>query len=148
MYAVLLASQFQGFCRDLHSESVDFVVSMISPVFQRTTQAAFVHNCQLDRGNAQPGSVGADFGRLGIDLWTKADNHDPDNGLRRTLLDELNQWRNAIVHEDFDPGKLGGTVTLQLRRVKEWRQACDGLSRSFDIIMRDHFHSLTGTAPW
>ena len=30
-YAMLLASQFQGFCRDLHSESVDPVVAVIAP---------------------------------------------------------------------------------------------------------------------
>jgi hypothetical protein len=30
-FAVLLSSQFQGFCRDLHSECVDFLVNGISP---------------------------------------------------------------------------------------------------------------------
>lgn len=29
-YAVLLASQFQGFCRDLHSECVDHVLSVVA----------------------------------------------------------------------------------------------------------------------
>ena len=30
-YAVLLSSQFQGFCRDLHSEAVDFLASNTAP---------------------------------------------------------------------------------------------------------------------
>ena len=29
-YAVLLASEFQGFCRDLHSECVDHVLTVIA----------------------------------------------------------------------------------------------------------------------
>jgi hypothetical protein len=31
-YAVLLSSQFQGFCRDLHSEAVEFLVANTSPL--------------------------------------------------------------------------------------------------------------------
>jgi hypothetical protein len=30
-YAVMVASQFQGFCRDLHTESVTVLVDFISP---------------------------------------------------------------------------------------------------------------------
>src|SRR3954454_17039221 len=59
-YAMLLASQFQGFCRDLHSESVDHLISSIAPppVFRPLLQAEFTRGRQLDRGNAQPGSLG------------------------------------------------------------------------------------------
>src|SRR5262249_4886215 len=72
-YAVLLASQFQGFCRDLHSEGVDFLVKMIVPfpTLWPLVRAEFVRGRQIDRGNAQPGSIGADFGRLGIDFWVE-----------------------------------------------------------------------------
>lgn len=30
-YAVLLSSQFQGFCRDLHSECVDYIAEAVTP---------------------------------------------------------------------------------------------------------------------
>lgn len=32
-YAVLLSSQFQGFCRDLHSESADHLAQMAPPLY-------------------------------------------------------------------------------------------------------------------
>jgi hypothetical protein len=148
-YAILLASQFQGFCRDLHSECVDHLVSSLTPnALQPIVRAEFTRNRQLDRGNAQPGSLGSDFGRLGVDFWTQVDGHDVGNPDRKTLLEELNSWRNAIVHQDFDPAKLGGTTTLHLTRVRRWRRACEQLARSFDEVMRRHVQSLIGGSPW
>src|SRR5438034_6498453 len=65
-YAVLLASQFQGFCRDLHTEAVDYLVAVIPPVgFRMAMQKELLWNRQLDRGNAQQGTVAGDFRRLG-----------------------------------------------------------------------------------
>src|SRR5688572_17317701 len=40
-YAMLLSSQFQGFCRDLHSECVEFILAAIPVPLQRITR---VHN--------------------------------------------------------------------------------------------------------
>ncbi len=148
-YAVLLASQFQGFCRDLHSECVDYLVNTITPVpLQSVIRQEFTQNRQLDRGNARPGSIGADFGRLGIDFWPEVENHHPDNPARKKTLEDLNGWRNAIVHQDFDPTKLGGTTTLQLQRVRQWRVACCLLAQSFDEVMRHYLQPLTGVSPW
>src|SRR4051794_10164475 len=59
-YAVLLSSQFQGFCRDLHSECIDYLVSAVSPArLQPVIRAEFLQGRQLDRGNAQPASIGS-----------------------------------------------------------------------------------------
>jgi len=148
-YAILLASQFQGFCRDLHSECVDHLVNSLTPnVLQPIVRAELTLNRQLDRGNAQPGSIGSDFGRLGVDFWIQVDGHDVTNPARKTLLEELNTWRNAIVHQNFDPAKFGGTATLHLKRVRRWRRACEQLARSFDEVMRRHVQSLIGVSPW
>src|SRR5438552_3635411 len=68
-YAGLLSSQFQGFCRDLHSESIDHVVSIVPVAFQATLRAEFLYERQLRRGNPHPGAIGSDFNRLGIDFW-------------------------------------------------------------------------------
>ncbi len=82
-YAVLLASQFQGFCRDLHSESINHLIAAISPArLQLVVLVELTQNRQLDRGNAQPGSIGADFGRLGIEFWTEVKSFHPDNATR------------------------------------------------------------------
>jgi hypothetical protein len=148
-YAILLASQFQGYCRDLHSECVDHLVNSLTPVaLQPIVRDEFTRNRQLDKGNAQPRSLGSDFGRLGVDFWAQVCAQDTRNPDRRTQLDELNTWRNAIAHQDFDPAKLGGTTTLRLEQVRGWRRACEQLAQSFDEVLRSHVQSLIGTSPW
>src|SRR5436190_15301576 len=65
-YAVLLASQFQGFCRDLHEECVDHLARAVTPAsFRRLLQTEFELHRRLDVGNPSPGNIGADFNRLG-----------------------------------------------------------------------------------
>lgn len=149
-YAVLLASQFQGFCRDLHSECLDHLVAALAPPppLLPLVQAEFLRGRQLDRGNAQPASLGADFGRLGIDFWTEVESFHPRNQARKDELGRLNEWRNAIAHQDFDPARLGETTTLRLAQVRRWRAACRHLARAFDEVLRRRLQTLTGTSPW
>ena len=149
-YAVLLAAQFQGFCRDLHSECVGHLVRSIPspPVVQLLVRDEFTRDRKLDRGNAQPSSLGADFGRLGINFRNAVTTYDPRNAARMQLLEELNHWRNAIAHQDFDPAKLGGTTILRLEQVRGWRVACERLAHAFDEVMRLHMEALTASSPW
>src|SRR4051794_35916442 len=65
-YAVLLASQFQGYSRDLHTECVTGLVATVPASMQPILWNEFTWNRQLDRGNAHPGTLGADFGRIGL----------------------------------------------------------------------------------
>src|SRR5438105_15958807 len=61
-YAVLLAAQFQGFARDLHTESVDLLVPVIPHVgFRVAMREELLWNRQLDRGNANQATVSGDF---------------------------------------------------------------------------------------
>ena len=65
------------------------------------------------------------------------------------MLEELNEWRNAIAHQDFAPAMLRGErPVLHLAQVQGWRRACEGLARSFDEVMLAHIQVKTGTAPW
>ncbi len=69
-YAILLASRFQGFCRDLHTECARLVINRHVPASAGPiVLAQLTDNRQLKRANAQPGSIGADFGRLGVRFW-------------------------------------------------------------------------------
>lgn len=118
-YAMLLSSQFQGFCRDLHSECVGSLAGAVAPsLLQGIPKVEFVQNRKLDTGNPNPGNIGSDFNRLGLNLWNRVTAHDARNTDRRVRLERLNAWRNAIAHQDFDPAKLGGTVTLRLETVR------------------------------
>jgi hypothetical protein len=66
-YAVLLSSQFQGFCRDLHSECAALIAQAAgSPTLQDIVRTALVENRRLDRGNPTAGNIGLDFKRFGL----------------------------------------------------------------------------------
>jgi hypothetical protein len=148
-YAVLLASQFQGFCRDLHTESVDALIAgVVASIFRPTVRKEYLRNRSLDRGNASPGNIGTDFNRLGLEFWTLVYAQHARNQRQRELLEELNTWRNAIAHQDFDPHLLGGTTVLHRPQVRRWRSSCRGLARFFDRVMRDHIKNTTGNLPW
>jgi hypothetical protein len=147
-YVVLLAAEFQGFCRELHTEAVALFASTI-PALQRTAVIDnFALNRQLDRGNANPGSLGSDFGRLGLDWWDAIDNLDPNGPVLRRELELMNQWRNAIAHNDFDPKRLGGTMRLKFSMVRNWRRVCNRLTRAFDHVLANHLVTMTGQQPW
>jgi len=146
----MLSSQFQVLCRDLHTECARaFVASVSPPNLQRALYANVVRGRMLDTGNANPGTIGSDFNRFELMFWAAVDIDHPRNPRRKTLLEELNRWRNAIAHQSFVPTMLKGSrVILPLSRVRRWRKACDGLARSFDDVMCGHLLTLTGVAPW
>jgi hypothetical protein len=149
-YAVLVASQFQGFCRDLHTESVARLLAFIDapPLVLPLVQARFSKGRQLDNKNAQPGSLGSDLGLLGITFWDEVYKHDSKNKGRKRDLEVLNNWRNAIAHQSFEEVSPGGAPNLTLQQVRRWRWVCRELARSFDEEMRSHLQSLTGSSPW
>lgn len=147
-YAVLLASQFQGFCRDLHTESVDALTRSVTPTaLQAVLRDELTRHRSLDRGNAHAGTIGADFGRLGLPFWATAIARDPRNDARKDAIDQMNEWRNMIVHQDFSRLK-GARDRLLLREVRGWRESCNQLARSFDTVIRSHLTDLTGSPPW
>lgn len=148
-YAVLLSSHFQGFCRDLHSESVDHLIDAVRPPSVHVSlRLTYTQGRQLDRGNPAPGAIGADFNRFGLDFWGEVRALDSRGARRQAQLDVLNLWRNAIAHQDFDPARLGGQITVQLRTVRAWRSVCHGLARTFDRVMRERLRRMTGNNPW
>jgi hypothetical protein len=149
-YAVLLSSQFQGFCRDLHDNCVDWLVAATaSPALAAIHRGNLLFGRKLDTGNPNPGNIGSDYCRFELPFWTAVDAEHPRNPQRRRALEDLNRWRNAIAHSAFTPAMYrGGRPSLQLAEVQDWRRACDGLARSIDAVMRAHLLSVTGAAPW
>ena len=102
-YAVLLSSQFQRYCRDLHTESVAHVVNAVTPASLRpVVRARFLEGRKLDRGNPNPGNLGSDFGRLGFAFWDAVRNRDTRNQTRQDVLEKLSVLRNAIAHQDLE----------------------------------------------
>lgn len=147
-YAILLSSQFQGFCRNLHAECSDAVLRLTPVELQPIIRTQFRWGRTLDRGNPNPGNIGSDFGRFGVEFWEVVRANDPLNQRRRELLEELNAWRNAIAHQDFDPARLGGTTVLHLATVRQWRNSVDHLAVSFDDVMYAYLRTTLGVDPW
>lgn len=146
-YAILLSSQFQGFCRDLHTEAVDFVVHKLTPAptVALMLWEQFTRGRALDRGNPNPGNLGSDFNRFSLEFWDEVRAHDRRNEARRADLETMNTWRNAIAHHDF---AALGTSTLHLNTVRAWRRGCGALANSFDAVLGGHLATLLGAAPW
>lgn len=146
-YAMLLSSQFQGFCRDLHSEAVDHIIidfpSEMS-VHADLLRRSLVLGRKLDRGNPNPGNLGSDFGRLGVGFWDQVKASDARSDDRLKRLESLNTWRNAIAHQDFSNVQ----VPLGLQEVRKWRSACKGLARTFDRVLTLHLATIVGNRPW
>lgn len=146
-YALLLCAQFQGYCRDLHSECAALMVQGILPIDRsKALWSALLRDRKLDRGNANAGNIGADYNLFGLAFWSDVKGLDLRNEARQELLEELNDWRNAIAHHDFT--KIAVEPTLHLHHVRTWRAACHQLATGFDEVMRRRFETLYGTTPW
>lgn len=149
-YVVLLTSEFQGYCRDLHSECTDKLVASVNPInLREVLRFECRYGRKLDTGNPNPSNLGADFNRYFLDFWDAVIALDPANQpARRDRLSRLNLWRNAIAHNNYDPGELGGTTTLAIPIVQGWRTDCEVFASAFDGVMRAHLQAITGVSPW
>ena len=150
-YAVLLSGQFQGFCRDLHTECADAVARSVDPASPALIairfRAELTRERRLDKGNPSPGNIGTDFDRFGLAFWTAVKAQDKRNAKRLKDLETLCAWRNGIAHQDFSDPRLNGR-TLQLVTVKRWRKGCAGLAFSFDAVMQSFLQTELSRAPW
>ncbi len=142
----MLSSQFQGFCRDLHSECTDALIADLPIQRQALLRIQFLHGVKLNHGNPNPGNLGADFGRFGFRFWDAVKALDARNEARRDKLERLNLWRNAIAHQDWE--KVGGDPRLGLTDIRQWRSALNALGGDFDRILRDRVGVLSGSRPW
>lgn len=148
-YVLAVSAQFQGFCRDLHDEAVrQFAAQIPLATVAEVVGLELLTGRRLSSGNPNPGNLGADFGRLGLDLWGALTTHDPRVPTDRHALESLNAWRNAIAHQHFDPARLGGSTSLSILTARRWRAACDRISRGLDAVVRAHLVKLGVRAPW
>ena len=148
-YVVVLASHFQKFCRDLHSNCADALIHApaLAPV-QGVLRASLLPGRRLDSGNANPHNIAKDFGRFDVDLWAAIGTRDARSVARRQKLEAMNRWRNAIAHQDFRSPAFQSGESLRLSEVRSWRRACDCLSVDFDAELRIYLTGICGQAPW
>ncbi|MBW3569825.1 MAG: hypothetical protein KY467_01850 [Gemmatimonadetes bacterium] len=148
-YVVLLSSHFQRFCRGLHTECVEHLIGAPQyAAIRLIVYNSLVNGRKLNWGNANAGNVGSDYARLGLDIWSAVDAAGPRTEPRRQKLEQLNLWRNAVAHFDFDKPRLGGRSEVTLSEVREWRRACNALALDFDRVARAYLIGVTGLTPW
>ena len=146
---MLLSSWFQAFCRDLHTECIEHLTTAIShPTVRMIVRQRMMEGRKLETGNPNPGNLGADFSRLGIELRPALLARDHQARARQDALGELNRWRNAVAHQDFSSASLQGRKQVRLTEIRQWRQVCESLAVDFERVMYDHLLSATGTRPW
>src|SRR5262249_59686544 len=122
-YVLLLSAHFQGFCRELHTECSQIIVSKVQARLQVLIQAQFIAHRKLDHGNPNLQNLRADFERFGSPLDLAAAS--PANPARLHDLAALNTWRNVAAHHGTIPT---GTPPLSLPVLQVWRSSCDGLA--------------------
>jgi hypothetical protein len=151
---LFLAAEFQGFARELHDEVAEFLASTMA----RGNQSYFemIRNNlttkrDLDRANAKPETLTADFKRLGVaDLWGDIAQSVRSGQRWRQQLVNLNRTRNAIAHSQ--PNTLqflqGSGIIVNFATITSWRAACNGVCRHMDIVLGKHLFTTTGIKPW
>jgi hypothetical protein len=149
-----LASEFQGFARDLHDEAGMFVAGCLAaenPQLQDVLRLPYTVNRKMNQGNADPGTLGNDFALFGIVLWAALHARYPTRakGWNQKLA-ALNMARNGIVHDDG--AKVARVQAdgwpLTLQSVDRWKSALDGLARGMDRAVGGHLKLVYGTQPW
>lgn len=149
-----LAGEFQGYCRDLHDDAVDFFVLSASqnPQVSSVLRAQLTGNRKLDRGNAQPDALTHDFRGLGIDLFTEIQAASPVRGPQRwAALRQLNKARNAIAHANYTElmGLRNDGYPITMRTISTSRSQVDGLAQTMDDVVSKALGALFSTArPW
>ncbi len=149
-----LASEFQGFARDLHDEAGLFVAECVAPgnlSVQDSLRIPYTFNRKLNQGNADPGTLGSDFGLFGIVLWAGLQARFQDRAKDWNYkLAALNMARNGIVHDDA--AKVARVQAdgwpFTLRSVDRWKAALDGLARGMDHVVSGQLKLVYGTSPW
>lgn len=149
-----LASEFQGFARDLHQEALDAVVLAVGrsvPGMAAVLSIPYVTARRLDRGNADPGALGNDFGLFGMPLWPELESRYPGRSASwNRKLSALNTARNGIAHDDrrkLAMAEAGGWP-MTLRSVDRWRSALNGLAQGMDHVVGEYLGGIVGTSPW
>jgi hypothetical protein len=143
-YVMALSAHFQGFCRDLHTEASQILISKVKrPALAAIFQAQFTARRKLDHGNPNLENLKADFKRFGFTLdLARADSANPAH---LAHLAKLNAWRNVAAHQGTPTAKAG-PLTYSL--VATWQTSCDGLANSLDRIMYNQLKRILRRAPW
>lgn len=148
-----LASEFQGYVRDLHDEASETLVGraqFATAAHESVFGNLLSFNRQLDSKNATPSTLRQDFWRFGFNVLDEIkSNYVRGEGWLKTL-DQLNMARNGIAHSD--PAKIVQVTAgsrLGIRQVRGWDVAVQSLATALDKVTARKVAAITnGGRPW
>lgn len=149
-----LSSEFQGFARQLHDESIYAFVNATTvpdPTIRQVVRSQFASGRSLDRQNPTPGALGSDYKAFGLILW---DSLEAMYGKAKrehwnTQLTRLNDARNAIAHNDEKKlAEVRAVQPLDLVHARKWRTMLNAITIGIDSVVTVHLSKLMGHAPW
>jgi hypothetical protein len=145
--AIRLASEFQGFCRSLHDECIEFVAGL-SPALTQLVRNLLQYERKLDHKNASPDSLRLDFERFPIGLLVLLQQDSPPkaNDWWKTIGD-LNVARNAGAH-DSEANRVKLSQPLTPNTCQTWRNDLDELVVAMDRVIKKEFLVKFGAEPW
>lgn len=150
-----LASEVQGFCRDLHDESVEVLCApahMPTSAIADTARNALRRGRKLDAGNAGPGNIGNDWTSLGMAIWPDLRAAYPgQQGASdwNKRLEWLNEARNGIAHNDDAKIAFAHAVhPLTVRTFRVTRGRMTKFAMALDRTTKAYLKATTGTSPW
>jgi hypothetical protein len=145
-----LVAQFQAFVRDLHNLAMNEFVRTIEPPSRRDIiHSTLERGRRLDAQTPRRDHLGADFGRLGIELIPAVKDRDPRASRRLDTLDALIDLRNAISHgNDTEILRLAARgVVPTFGSFRRQRSTLNGLARTLDGVLAAQLADLLGTDP-
>jgi hypothetical protein len=150
---LILASEFQGYVREVHDEAAEFLagaVSLGNYSFFTLVRNNLTVNRQVDRVNAKSATLKVDFDRFGFDLWSDICSAVASGQSWKEQIDRLNEARNSIAHNDLEKLKALSMrgYPLNLVTIRSWRSACNGVARHIDISLGKRLSQLAGVEPW
>jgi hypothetical protein len=149
-----LASEFQGYCRDLHNDVSGAIAGALAASDCRIQLMIFTGltaGRALNRSSADPQTLATDFARLGVMLWRELTQRHPHDGpIWREILGLLHQARNGVVHDD--PQRIIGVLdagwVLEIQTVIRWRDLLDEVAVAMDDVVSSAIADLFGMIPW
>lgn len=141
-----LLAEFQGYCRDLHTEAVDHIVTMASipnPNLNLIFRSAYIDRRALKVGIPSWANLCKDFSMFGMDLRKSMDAEfgNVRFGPWRIALDDLVEARNAIAHsndEEIKNCRVKHPYGLTVRTAKGWRAKLNGFTAGLDAVVGKH----------
>jgi hypothetical protein len=147
LYPALVA-EFQGFCRDLHDETVSTISEEAA---WPTEQLAALATAAMKRGrglgykNPTPSVIDEDFRSLGLPIWQRIQQlHSENYPGWRAALETLVRIRNAVAHSDQE--RIDSFSTKQQMTFAYWentRKSLTELAIAMSSVVRTYLVEIT-----